>query len=68
MLATPRTYQQLQILELEARKTGDHQVLPATGWRASPTSLRHAGEMLLAHQVGMVRVGEVVRYAPIEDQ
>lgn len=66
MLITPRIYQQLQILELEARKSGDRQALPATGWRASPTSLRRAGEMLLVHQVGMVRVGEVVRYAPVE--
>lgn len=64
MLITPRTYQQLQILKQQARKSGAHQDLPATCWRASPTSLRRAGEMLLVHQVGLVRVGEVVRYAP----
>ncbi|MCJ1226379.1 hypothetical protein MMC12_003029 [Toensbergia leucococca] len=62
MLITPRTYQQLQIAEQEFRTTGKFLHEPASGWQLSPHAIRRAQSMLLIHQVGSVRIGEVVRY------
>lgn len=60
MLLTPRTYQLLQSLQ-EGPQSGSLGPLPAVGWRVSPDTVRHRQKMLLVHQVGSVRVGEVVR-------
>ncbi|KAI4213211.1 MAG: hypothetical protein LQ351_004157 [Letrouitia transgressa] len=62
MLVTPRTYQQLQILEQASKTAGDFHYRSAVGWQVSPNSIRQARNMLLVHQVGSVKIGEVVRY------
>ncbi|KAL8830892.1 MAG: hypothetical protein Q9191_001188 [Dirinaria sp. TL-2023a] len=62
MFFNPRTYQQLQNLERESKRAGDHHCKPAIGWRTSPTEIRRGQEMLLVHQTGSVKIGEVVRY------
>ena len=54
MLITPRTYQQL-----EAQKRGIKTA--SLDWDVSPIAIAHAKKMLLVHQVGSVRIGEVVR-------
>ncbi|CAG8392911.1 unnamed protein product [Penicillium salamii] len=64
MLITARTY--------SASQTPDQGATPSTertsryhtlaGWRKDPIDARQAADMLLIHQVGSVRVGEVVRY------
>ena len=61
MLLTARTYQQLQFLEESSKRTGDHHYQPAIGWRISPREIRLWQEMLLVHQTGSVKIGEVVR-------
>ena len=63
MLITPYTYRQLQKVEQDERNAGDYQRLPAVGWRISPQELRRGQEMLLVHQTGSVKIGEVVRYS-----
>ncbi|KAL8929006.1 MAG: hypothetical protein Q9208_001449 [Pyrenodesmia sp. 3 TL-2023] len=62
MLITSRTYQQLQSLERDSKAAGDFHYRAAVGWQISPQLLRQAQRMLLVHQVGSVKVGEVVRY------
>ncbi|KAL8851330.1 MAG: hypothetical protein Q9221_003775 [Calogaya cf. arnoldii] len=62
MLITPRTYQQYQSLEKDSRIAGDFHYRSAVGWQISPDALRSAQRMLLVHQVGSVKIGEVVRY------
>ncbi|KAL8707687.1 MAG: hypothetical protein Q9220_007349 [cf. Caloplaca sp. 1 TL-2023] len=62
MLVTPRTYQQLQSLERDSRIAGDFQYRSVLGWQVAPDTLRTAQRMLLVHQVGSVKIGEVVRY------
>lgn len=61
MLINPRTYRQRQLLEQDARRAGDHQYQPLVGWRLSAQDLRRGQEMLLVHQTGSVKIGEVVR-------
>ena len=61
MLITPHTYQQLQDLQ-QGSKPGSFEPSPAIGWRVAPDTVRHREKMLLVHQVGSVRVGEVVRW------
>ena len=61
MFFTPRTYQQLQNLEQDSKRAGDHYYQPAVGWRISPVEIRRSQEMLLVHQSGSVKIGEVVR-------
>ena len=61
MLLSPRTYQQLQILQ-QGSKSGTFESRPAIGWRVAPDTVHHREKMLLVHQIGSVRVGEVVRY------
>ena len=63
MLVTPHTYQQLGILERNYKRKGNF--LPDTGWLVAPDAVRNARSMLLVHQVGSVRIGEVVRYVHI---
>ncbi|KAL8922544.1 MAG: hypothetical protein Q9172_003525 [Xanthocarpia lactea] len=60
MLITSRTFQQLQSLEKDSKR--DFHYRSAVGWRISPDSLRNAQKMLLVHQIGSVKIGEVVRY------
>ncbi|KAL8825794.1 MAG: hypothetical protein Q9170_007654 [Blastenia crenularia] len=62
MLITSRTYQQLQSLERESRKAGDYHYRSAVGWQVAPATLHKARRMLLVHQIGSVKIGEVVRY------
>ncbi|CAL8581501.1 hypothetical protein XPA_007190 [Xanthoria parietina] len=62
MLITPRTFQQLQSLEKGSRIAGDFHYRSVVGWQVSPDALRSAQRMLLVHQVGSVKIGEVVRY------
>ncbi|KAL8725244.1 MAG: hypothetical protein Q9166_007483 [cf. Caloplaca sp. 2 TL-2023] len=62
MLITPRTYQQLQSLEKDSKAVGDFHYRSAVGWQTSPDTIRSAQRMLLIHQVGSVKIGEVVRY------
>ena len=61
MLITPRTFGQLQVLQ-EDTSPGSFGPARAVGWRVSPDTVSHTQKMLLVHQVGSVRVGEVVRY------
>ncbi|KAL8996065.1 MAG: hypothetical protein Q9169_004341 [Polycauliona sp. 2 TL-2023] len=53
---------QLQGLEYDSRIAGDFHYQSLVGWQLSPDALRSAQSMLLAHQVGSVKIGEVVRY------
>ncbi|KAL8786328.1 MAG: hypothetical protein Q9195_008255 [Heterodermia aff. obscurata] len=62
MLITPYTYRTLQVAEQDARRAGNHRYQPALGWRSSPHDLQRGQEMLLVHQTGSVKIGEVVRY------
>lgn len=54
MLVTPRTYQLL-----EAQRRGKR--IADLDWDISPNAIAHAKEMLLIHQAGSVKIGEVVR-------
>lgn len=64
MLITARTYSASQTPDQGAtrshfERTSRYHTL--SGWRTDPVDARKATEMLLIHQVGTVRVGEVVR-------
>ncbi|PGH17532.1 hypothetical protein AJ79_01132 [Helicocarpus griseus UAMH5409] len=64
MLITPRVYQLSQIpnngsLSPSSYPQSFHTL---TGWDVEPAEYKRAAEMLLVHQVGSVRVGEVVRF------
>ena len=58
MLITPRIYRELQNIQEASNHSG---LGPLPGWRVSPETVAHRQKMLLVHQVGTVRVGEVVR-------
>lgn len=60
MLITPRTYKQSQA-HRGRTEAGTFGFVPAAGWSVSPDSVQSALKMLLVHQVGSVRIGEVVR-------
>ena len=60
MLVVPRLYQLSQIPDKGLRDDTAH-FHALTGWRYNATDYRHAAEMLLVHQSGAVKVGEVVR-------
>ncbi|MCJ1391422.1 hypothetical protein MMC18_004286 [Xylographa bjoerkii] len=63
MLVTPRLYRQYQIFDEEARSVGSVFRGLQSGWHEPPVDfVRQARNMLLIHQIGSVRVGEVVRY------
>ncbi|KAJ5594564.1 uncharacterized protein N7459_000772 [Penicillium hispanicum] len=65
MLITPRTYSASQSSDQGAavsRVDGAPRFYTLAGWRQRPVDARATPEMLLVHQVGSVRVGEVVRY------
>lgn len=59
MLTTPRSYRQLQILEQTHKATDT--LLFSVGWRVSPEVIYQARRMLVVHQVGSVKIGEIVR-------
>lgn len=58
MLATPRTLLRYQNYRQDLTKEGFSGVL---GWRDSPEDIARRARMLLLHQKGSVKVGEVVR-------
>ncbi|KAJ5885334.1 hypothetical protein N7495_009844 [Penicillium taxi] len=65
MLITPRTYFASQTPDQGAavsRKEGASHFHTLTGWRQNTVDREPAVDMLLIHQVGSVRVGDVVRY------
>ncbi|KAL2038769.1 hypothetical protein N7G274_008527 [Stereocaulon virgatum] len=61
MLLTSRTYQQLQSSQ-QRSEPGSFEPSPAIGWSVAPDTVKHREKMLLVHQIGSVRVGEIVRY------
>ena len=66
MLVTPRTYQLSQAPDKGSSPAGSGKFVStnsaeAAGWWESSRDLRHVERMLLVHQTGSVRVGEVVR-------
>lgn len=61
MLINPYTYRALQFAQQDARRAGNHRYQPALGWRSSPHDLQRGQEMLLVHQAGSLKIGEVVR-------
>ena len=68
MLITPRLYRLVQTPDKGAPQSSE--TLSSTfhtfsGWRVNLSELRYAREMLLVHQAGSVRVGEVVRYVNV---
>ncbi|MCJ1431168.1 hypothetical protein MMC27_000519 [Xylographa pallens] len=63
MLVTPRLYRQYQISDEEARYCAPVSGTLRSGWHEPPAeTVSLARKMLLIHQIGSVRVGEVVRY------
>lgn len=64
MLITPRTYLASQTPDREAtlcRTEGVPRFYTLAGWRQSPAGANPSAKMLLVHQVGSVRVGEIAR-------
>ncbi|KAJ5110722.1 hypothetical protein N7532_001257 [Penicillium argentinense] len=65
MLITPRTYSASQTPEQGAvltRAEGASRFYTLAGWRQAPAEAILASDMLLVHQTGSVRVGEIARY------
>ncbi|PGG97304.1 hypothetical protein GX51_07399 [Blastomyces parvus] len=67
MLITPRVYRLAQTPNNGSRLPSSyHPTFHAlTGWDVEPAEYKRAAEMLLVHQIGSVRVGEVVRFTLI---
>ena len=62
MLVTPRLYQQFKVAEQDAVASAGVININTTSWRIPPPdTIRRVERMLLVHQTGSVRVGEVVR-------
>ena len=64
MLILPRTYSASQTPDQGVaipNTNGAFRFYTLTGWRRDPAHIVPNQEMLLIHQVGSVRVGEVVR-------
>lgn len=64
MLITPRTYLASQTPDQGAafcRTEGESRFHTLAGWRRRPVDARPGVDMLLIHQIGSVRVGEVAR-------
>lgn len=59
MLVTPRVYHQLRVQRKGAQPL-------ALGWTTAPDTVDEACRMLLVHQIGSVRVGEVVRRVTLD--
>ncbi|KAE8348709.1 putative serine esterase-domain-containing protein [Aspergillus coremiiformis] len=65
MLISPRTYSASQVPDRGQQPCSSEDIprfRSSFGWSTSATNSRRAAEMLLIHQTGSVRVGEVVRY------
>lgn len=65
MLITSRTYSASQIPDsgmVLSSGNRRHKFKSFSGWHADPTSTEQGAQMLLIHQAGRVRVGEVARY------
>ncbi|CAI7615521.1 unnamed protein product [Penicillium glandicola] len=64
MLITARTYSASQTPDQGAAQPFNKlsRFHTLSGWQTSPVDTKEATDMLLIHQVGSVRVGEVVRY------
>ena len=62
MLLTPRLYQHCQIDNVKSSNVLGLIYDPVAGWNTPPKALHGARKMLLVHQVGVVKVGEVIRY------
>ncbi|KAJ5975185.1 hypothetical protein N7481_008892 [Penicillium waksmanii] len=65
MLITPRTYSASQTPDQGAtltRAESASRYHTLAGWRQTPTEAISGSEMLLVHQTGSVRVGEIARY------
>ncbi|KAF9885126.1 hypothetical protein FE257_000703 [Aspergillus nanangensis] len=64
MLITPRTYSASRTShqELPQGSAGQSRFYSLAGWRVDTADAEEAANMLLIHQAGSVRVGEVVRY------
>ena len=62
MLLSPRLYTLSQTPDKGQRDVSPSQALSLTGWRRPTEDYRKAVIMLLLHQTGSVKVGEVVRY------
>ncbi|PGH22984.1 hypothetical protein AJ80_02899 [Polytolypa hystricis UAMH7299] len=67
MLITPRAYQLSQSPNRGSSPSSGSAALASypsltTGWSVEPAEYSRAAKMLLVHQVGTVRVGQVVRY------
>jgi hypothetical protein len=65
MLITPRTYSASQTPDQAAadcRTEGAPRFYTLAGWRQSPVEDHPSADMLLVHQTGSVRVGEIIRY------
>jgi len=60
MLVTPRLYQQFQNSDRELRRF-DWISRASLWYEPNPETVRRAQRMLLIHQAGTVRVGEIVR-------
>ncbi|KAJ5385353.1 ABC transporter integral membrane type 1 [Penicillium concentricum] len=67
MLITARTYSASQTPDLGAAQLCNKrsQFHTLSGWQINPVDIEEATEMLLVHQVGSVRVGEVVSESSI---
>lgn len=64
MLITPRTYRLSQIPDKgESSSNAFHHTFSSlSGWNVEPVEYRRTAEMLLIHQVGSVKVGDVIRF------
>ena len=62
MLVTPRLYQQFQIADEESRNVSSVFVNSYVRWHDTVADLASSSrKMLLIHQAGSVKVGEIVR-------
>ncbi|KAI9820374.1 MAG: hypothetical protein M1827_005998 [Pycnora praestabilis] len=62
MLITPRTYALSQHPDKGTKETSGLLSVQPHGWYYSSASHKHIKKMLLVHQTGSVKVGEIVRY------
>jgi hypothetical protein len=64
MLFTPRVYQLASAPDRDLEKTiaASPYIRLSPGWRSQRFQQRQAQKMLLVHQTGNLKVGEVVRY------
>jgi hypothetical protein len=65
MLLTPRVYQLASApdRDLENTVAASPYIRLSPGWKTQRVQQKHAQKMLLVHQTGNVKVGEVVRYS-----